>query len=106
MRQPRFRVRISDTDDPELYCYGCQDWLPISLEYWPFKNTFWRCRSCENDRMKLYHAMKMMDPAFRFENAMKSARYREYVRQHDLMAAVQAEHRERVNLAARVKRAA
>lgn len=79
-RPPRFRLRITDDDDVELWCHGCQQWVPVSIEFWPARDRFWRCRTCEAERSRVYQARARFDPENRLKNITKSRRYRAYLR--------------------------
>lgn len=102
---PRMRLRISDEDEAELYCYGCHEWLVVSIQFWPGKKNLWRCRACEAERARLYQARKAFDPEHRIKNITKSSRYRAYLKGIDpaLFEVELAERRER---AARRRRVA
>lgn len=104
---PRFRVRLSDDDEPELWCGGCNEWLPISIEFWPARDRFWHCRACEAERSRLYQAQRAFDPEHRMKNIRKSRRYRAYLMGIDpaLLDIDEAVHREGLALEARAKRA-
>lgn len=106
MRPPRFRLRIATYDDPELYCHGCQDFYPVTLEFWHSKTDFSRCRGCENERKRLHQAKRLLDPEGRIKNIEKSRRYREYLKANNLLSAQAAVMRERQNARARDARAA
>lgn len=77
---PRFRIRLAEDDSPELFCYGCREWWPVSIEFWPSRTSFWRCRACEKERARLYQVRKLLDPEGRIKNVNKSRRYRAYLR--------------------------
>lgn len=103
MTPPRMRLRIGATDDAELYCWGCHEWLPVSIQFWPARDKLWRCRACESDRQRLYQARKAFDPEWRQKQLTKSARYRAYILGIDpaLVEAERAERRERLAAKAR-----
>lgn len=105
-RTPRFRIRLTEDDIPELYCHGCQEWWPVTIECWPSRTSFWRCRACEAERSRLYQARKRLDPEGYIQNINKSRRYRAYLRDEEpeLLPAVDAEKREREAAAARWRR--
>lgn len=102
---PRFRLRITG-EDAELYCHGCREWWPVTLEFWPSRTSFWRCRACERERSRLYQAQKSLDPEFRVKNVNKSRRYRAYLRNEapELIPVNEAAIREYENAKARRRR--
>lgn len=102
---PRMRLRINATDEAELYCYGCHEWLVVSIEFWPGRTNLWRCRACESERSRLYHARRAFDPEWREKQIAKSVRYRAYLRGLD-PELVEAEARERRETGARRRRIA
>jgi len=80
-------------DDPELLCWGCHDWFPLTLEFWPSRVSFGLCRACTNERARLYQARKRMDPEHRRREVQKSKRYRAYLKGIDI-GLVEVEDRE------------
>lgn len=101
---PRFRVRISRENDPELYCGNCRSWLPISVEFWPARDRLSRCRACEAERSRLYQARRAFDPEFRLKQYMKSLAYRAYLKgvAPELLAVEATLRREAANRRARI----
>jgi hypothetical protein len=106
-RPPRFRLRLTEDDDVELYCYGCQQWLPVSIAFWPARDRFWRCLTCEAERSRVYQARRRFDPEGRMKNIIKSRLYRAYLQGIDpaLLDVEKAIRREELAGAARVRRA-
>jgi hypothetical protein len=105
IRPPRVRIRIEPPDLAELYCYGCHEWLALTVEFWPAPR-FWRCLACESDRQKLYAARRAFDPEWREKQITKSVRYRAFIRGLDPAIAVAeaAERRERMAAKKRAER--
>lgn len=101
---PRFRIRIEGYDEAEKFCYGCREWLPLTLEFWSSRIEFWRCRACNAERSRLREARKLLDPAGRLANVEKSRRYREYLKAHNLESAHESLRRERYNDRQRIRR--
>lgn len=95
-RPPRVRLRITADHDAELYCWGCHEWLALTVEFWPAPQ-FWRCRACESDRSRLYAARHRFDPDWRHKQLTKSRRYRAYIKglEPAIAEAEAAERRER-----------
>lgn len=85
-------VRL-DAAGPELVCRWCDEWWPLTREYWCVNRDGRvrtdRCRECERERARLYQRLRLLDPEYRHENADKARKYRLYVRKTapDLLAA-------------------
>ena len=78
---PRFRLRFSLIDGPELRCPKCWDWWPIDTESW-IPNRWDECRQCLRERARLYYILKAKDPEFRSVEAARGKKYRQYLRRH------------------------
>lgn len=76
---PRFRLRFSVIDGPELRCPKCGDWWPIDPEAW-VPNRWDECRQCLRERTRLYYILRRHDPEFRSLEAARAKRYRAFLR--------------------------
>jgi hypothetical protein len=103
---PRFRLRIVDYDQAELWCNGCSEWLPVTMEFWPSRSSFWRCRACDRERTRLYELRRLADPEYRMVNVTKSKLYRARLRGEntELLEAELRERRERYAASQRRRR--
>lgn len=73
------RLRLTLIDGPELRCAHCGEWWSITAEHW-VPGRWYICRSCENERGRLYQALRRRDPAFRDLCNARSRRYRAWVK--------------------------
>jgi hypothetical protein len=77
------RVRLDDSG-PELECRWCDEFWPLTLEFWAVKRDGHvnadRCRSCESERGKLRHALMRMDPDYMVGQRQRARRYRQTIR--------------------------
>lgn len=77
-----FRLRLSVIEGayvPELRCPHCTQWLFIDTENWE-KNEWHMCLACKRMRAKLYAAIRQRDAGFRKDKAVKSRRYRAWLK--------------------------
>lgn len=79
MSGPRFRLRFSLIDGPELRCPKCGDWWPIDTEAW-VPNQWSECRQCQRERTRLYYILRRHDPEFRTNEAARAKRYRAFLK--------------------------
>lgn len=91
------RVRL-DESGPELECRWCDEYWPLPLDYWNVRNGVVmadRCRSCDNERGKLRHALMRLDPDYVEHQRQRARRYRTLVRRThpDLVAAYERERK-------------
>jgi hypothetical protein len=102
----QLRLRLSLTDGPELRCPHCGEWWPITTEFWRL-NKWHRCIACERERARLYSAIRRQDPTFRADQAVRSKRYREWLKRAcpENVAAYDRERQERRRVAAKAARA-
>lgn len=109
-------VRL-DPAGPEMLCPYCLEYFPLTVEYWliqPDRVTVRadRCRSCHNERNKLYQALRRLDPAFRESEKERNRAYRNWyrpaIRKHhpELLEAYDRDRRERERVEARERHAA
>lgn len=91
----RRRMRIVGYDQAEAFCYGCHDWYPITLEFWPSRTHFGSCRACDRERSRLYETRRRLDPEHRLRQIQKSRDYRAYLAAHapELVAVEKREQR-------------
>jgi hypothetical protein len=79
----QFRLRLSVIEGvytPELRCPHCGQWLLIDTENWE-KNEWHMCLACKRMQAKLYAALRQRDAEYRSKKAVKSRRYREWLRE-------------------------
>ncbi len=107
MSGPRMRCRIVNYDEAELYCNGCREWYPMTLEFW-VRDKMSRCRACDRERARLYEARRRLDPEHRLRDINKSRRYRAYLAgvEPELVEVNEREWREQYNAKQRERRAA
>jgi hypothetical protein len=70
-----FRLRLSLVDGPTLRCPHCGEWWAITPEFWRV-NVWHKCLACLREQARLYHHLRMRDKEYRGEKAVKSRRYR------------------------------
>ena len=92
MHTARYRRRIrivgAGYGSAESYCYGCHEWYPVTLEFFPNRDSVSRCRACDRERSRLYAARQQFDPAWREKQIRKSAAYRAYLRGEPALAEI------------------
>ncbi len=96
----RRRVRIVDYDRAELFCYGCHEFYPLTMEFWPCRSSFSRCRACDRERSRLFEARRRFNPEYRAQQIVKSRNYRAYLRREypELLDVEKRERRLTINL--------
>lgn len=88
-----------DGDDPQMLCRYCDDWWPVTPEFWLIGRDGHvradRCRVCERERSRLYQTLRRMDPAFVASERNRQKRYREWLKKNhpDLVGAYDAHKR-------------
>jgi hypothetical protein len=67
-----------------MECRWCEEWWPLTLEAWQITRSGRiradRCRSCENERGKLRHALLSIDPNYVEGQRQRVRRYRSVIR--------------------------
>ena len=82
MGDDSFRLRLSLIDGqytPELRCPHCTQWLLIDTENWE-KDEWHMCLACKRMKAKLYAALRQRDAEYRKNKAVKSRRYRAWLK--------------------------
>lgn len=73
------RLRVQPGDEPELRCPHCDEWWPLTDEFWRL-NAWDRCRSCKQEADRLRAAIRRLDPDYQKRSAEYQRRYRHYVK--------------------------
>lgn len=73
------RLRVQPGEEPELRCPQCNEWWPITVEFWTL-NRWWRCLTCKREGDRLRAALRRKDPEYQRKQAEYIARYRAYLR--------------------------
>lgn len=73
------RLRVEPGSEPELRCPHCNEWWPLTAEFWRL-NEWSRCVACKREQDRLRAAVKRADPAYREAAAAYQRRYRSYVK--------------------------
>jgi hypothetical protein len=72
------RLRVALGQEPELRCPWCDEWWPITADFWRL-NDWDKCLACNRERARLYQQLRCRDAQYRTANAEKSRRYRAWL---------------------------
>jgi hypothetical protein len=71
-------VRL-DPAGPEFRCPHCKEFWPLTAEHWHVQRDGYMrvdsCRLCNNERARLYQALRRLDPTFRERERLRHRAY-------------------------------